>query len=113
MDDKEKEYKKAFKFIKRWSKAPSTLSYTIGYSAGNGDKEPAAKTYKYVLELEKDNSISYKEKLIVLDDFLEEMNKEERLKKMMVTSYYNNIKRYIKKSMKDVEEGIPVQTRRK
>lgn len=113
MFNEEKEYKNAFKFIKRWCKSPSTPSYTKGYSAGNADREPAAKTYNHILELEKDNSISYKEKLIVLDDFLEEMNKEEKLNKMMSTPFYNNIKSYIKKSMKDVEVGTPVQTRRK
>lgn len=113
MINKEKEYKEAFKCIKRFSKSPSTPSYTRGYSAGNADKEPASKTYNYILELEKDTSSDYKKKLIILDDFLEEKNKEQKLKKMMGTDYYNIIRSYIKKSMKDVEEGRQVQTRRK
>ena len=43
MIDKEKEYRNAFYFIKRWAKSPLTPSYTIGYSRGNADKEPAKK----------------------------------------------------------------------
>ncbi|PFP29429.1 hypothetical protein COJ96_11030 [Bacillus sp. AFS073361] len=114
MLDKEKEYKNAFYFLKRWSKSPLTPSYTRGYSAGLADKEPAQKTYDYIMSLDRDTSISHQEKLNLLYKFLEKTDAEESKKAaVMTTSFYRNIQSHIKREISNVEKGVPAQTRRK
>jgi hypothetical protein len=112
MIDREKEFRNAFYFLKRWAKSPLTPSYTRSYSAGNADREPARKTYDYILVLQ-DSSISFEEKLNLLYTFLEKANEEDRKRPFMGTDFYNKIQCYIRRSISDIEKGIPVQTRRK
>lgn len=111
--DKENEYKKVLSFLKRWTKSPSTPSYTRGYSAGNGDKEPAKKTYDYILLLGKDSTNTFEGKLNSLDKFLEEVLEEESNRPYMCSPFYSNIRTHIKREKRNIENGIPAQTRRK
>lgn len=112
MIDREKEFRKAFYFLKRWAKSPLTPSYTRGYSAGNADKKPARKTYDYILLLDNDTSISFEKKLNLLNTFLEKAD-EEQDKGFMGTSFYRDLLSYIRRSISNIEKGEPVQTRRK
>jgi len=111
--DREKEFRNAFYFLKRWSKSPLTPSYTIGYSRGLGDREPAQNCYDYILSLGKDSTISFEEKLNLLNMFLEKAIEEQREKPFMGSPFYCNIPSYIRISISNIEKGIPVQTRRK
>lgn len=43
MIDREKEFRNAFYFSKRWANSPLSPGYTRGYSAGNADRKPAKK----------------------------------------------------------------------
>jgi hypothetical protein len=110
--DREKEYRNAFYFLKRCAKSPLTPGYTIGYSAGLADEKPARKSYDYILLLGKDTSISFEEKLNMLNTFLEKAN-EEQCKGFMGTSFYRNLQSYIKRSISNIEKGEPVQTKRR
>ncbi|MBR7796984.1 hypothetical protein GT022_13105 [Agaribacter marinus] len=112
MIDREKEFRNAFYFSKRCAKSPLTPSYTIGYSRGNADKEPAKKVYDYILSLG-EKSISFEEKLNLLYKFLEQAEQEERNKRMMGTDFYSNIMTYIRISKRQIDNGEPVQTRRR
>jgi hypothetical protein len=111
--DKEKEYRNAFYFLKRWSKSPLTPSSTIGYGRGNADKEPAQKCYDYFISLSNDTSLSFQEKLDLIYKFLEKVNEEDKKKHMMGTHFYNNFQSYIRISFSNIEKGLPVQTRRR
>lgn len=112
MINKEAECRKAFYSMKRQSKSPLTPSYTRGYSAGLGDREPARKTYDYILLLGENTSINFEEKLSELYTFLENANEEERIKPMMGTSFYYNLQAYIRSSLRNIEKGEPVITSR-
>ncbi|MGG0788276.1 hypothetical protein ABE132_05990 [Peribacillus simplex] len=112
MIDREKEFRNAFYFLKRWAKSPLTPSYTRGYSAGLGHREPAQKTYDYILFLGKDTSSSFEEKVNLLFTFLEK-EKAEQGKGVMGSPFYNNLMTYIRISTKNIEKGESVQTRRR
>ncbi|MDL0428703.1 hypothetical protein ABEQ76_20620 [Bacillus velezensis] len=111
--DRKREFRNAFFFMKRWAKAPLLPSYTIGYSRGNADKEPAKLIYEYILSLQENSSITFEKKVDLLDTFLEKANQEQRGTYVMGTGMYNNFRSYIRRSLKDIEDGIPVQTRKK
>lgn len=112
MIDREKEFKNAFYFLKRWAKSPLTPSYTRSYSAGNADREPAKKVYDYILSLQK-SSTSFEEKVNLLNTFLEKADKEYGKRPFMGSAFYYNMRSYIRRSIKDIENGKHVQTRRK
>ncbi|RSK53660.1 hypothetical protein [Bacillus canaveralius] len=112
MKNREKEFRNAFYFIKRWAKSPLTPSYTIGYSAGNAHREPAKKTYDYILLLGKDSSNNFEEKVNLLYTFLEKKDQEQG-KGFMGTDFYRNLHSYIRRSRINIEKGEPVQTRRR
>ncbi|WP_062231486.1 hypothetical protein [Fictibacillus sp. FJAT-27399] len=113
MIDREKEFRNAFYYLKRWSKSPLTPSYTIGYSRGLSDKEPAQKCFDYILKLGKDSTISFEEKLNLLYEFLEKSNEEDKKRPLMGTDFYRNLQSYIRRSISSIEKGEPVQTRRR
>jgi hypothetical protein len=113
MNDKEKKYRKVFYFLKKWSESPLTPSYTNGYSRGRADREPAQKTYDYILSLDRDTSISFEEKLKSLYTFLEKTDEEERKRPLIGTGFYRNIQSHLKSEISNVEKGLPVRTRRK
>ncbi|WP_214482966.1 hypothetical protein [Bacillus sp. SM2101] len=110
--DKEMEFRKAFNFLKRSAKSPLTSSYTRGYTAGNAQREPSQKIYDYILELEKDASISFEEKISKLDIFLQKAEEEQRKKPLMGTPMNRDFRSYIKVTISNIEKGEPVQTRR-
>lgn len=113
MIDREKEYRKAFYFLKRCSKSPLTPSYTRSYSAGLGDREPARKTYDYISLLSKDANNSFEEKINLLNIFLQKTEEEERNLPQMGSSFYSMLQSYIRRSKSNIEKGEPVQTKRK
>lgn len=113
MINREQEFRNAFYFLKRWSKSPLTPSYTIGYSRGLADREPAQRCYDYILLLGKDSTISFEKKLNLLYTFLEKANEENRKRTMMGTAFYSILQSYIRSSIINIEKGEPVQTRRK
>ena len=113
MINREKEFRNAFYFLKRWAKSPLTSSYTIGYSRGLADREPAQRCYDYILLLGKDSTISFEEKLNLLYTFLEKANEENRKRTVMSTAFYSILQSYIRSSIINIEKGEPVQTRRK
>ncbi|MCA1213861.1 hypothetical protein LC728_05625 [Bacillus amyloliquefaciens] len=112
MINREKEFRNAFYFMKRYVKSPLTPSYTRGYSAGLADKEPAKKIYDYILLLGNDSSKSFEEKVNLLVAYLEMAEQEEQGKHYMGTGFYRTLQSYIKRSRSNIEKGKPVQTRR-
>lgn len=111
MLEREIQFRKSFYFLKRSAKSPTLPSYTYGYTAGLGDKEPAGHIYNYILELEGFKS-SFEFKIDCLENFLHAKNKEEAEKQMMRTGFYNMILSLITQARKNIKEGVPVQTRR-
>lgn len=111
MIDKEREkmFKKAFSFVVRSMKRPLYDSYTWGYTRGYADKEPAQKAYDYLLKLKEDSSYSFEEKLDVFYSFL----KSEYEKSNKSYSYYTQFLIYIPETKKQIDNGEPIQTKRK
>ncbi|QWH11946.1 hypothetical protein EXW38_11480 [Bacillus mycoides] len=110
MIDKEREkmFKKAFSFVQRSMKRPLYDSYTRGYTRGYSDKEPAQKAYDYLVQLKEDTSYNFEEKLDIFYSFLEKEYKNNE-----GYSYYNQFLIYIPETKKQIENGEPIQTRRK
>jgi hypothetical protein len=55
----------------------------------------------------------FEEKLHSLYTFLEKADEVQRKRPQFSTDFYRNIQLYIRKSLSDIEKGIPVQTKRK
>ncbi len=111
MYDREKEFKNAFYFCKRWANSPLTPSYTYGYSRGNADKEPAQKVYNYILTLQYDKKIDFESKIEKLNEFLIELDKNQP-QGFFGTNFYSGLISYIRRSKVDIENERSVQTRR-
>lgn len=110
MFEREKQFNNLFKTLRRWAKRPLYTSYTRGYTAGLGDREPARKTCEYISSLD-DSSISIEEKISLIYSFLESKGKEQRSRPGMGSPYYNNLLIYIRQSLKNIEHEKPVQTK--
>ncbi|HDR7704618.1 TPA: hypothetical protein QCX91_002203 [Bacillus thuringiensis] len=111
--ERDKEFRKAFFFLKRYIKSPLGITYTHGYSRGSADIEPAKEAYAYVLQLQEE-STSFEEKFNTLQDFLEkEYNERQEQRPSQNTGRYWDYIGYIKDSKRKIENGEPVQTRRK
>lgn len=108
----DKDYRKAFFFCKRWAKSPLTAGYTIGYSRGIADKEPAKIVYDYILFLQGEKIYDFKEKLDLLDSFLEKKDKEEDTETNFRSGFYKPIRHYINGTRINIKKGFPVQTKR-
>lgn len=111
MLNREKQFRNSFFFIKRSAKSPTLPSYTYGYTAGLADKEPAVYVYNYILEMQTNKS-SFEEKIASLEIYLHQRNKEEEQKEYKNTGFNNMILQLIKRAKEDINNGVPVQTKR-
>ncbi|MBU8759302.1 hypothetical protein KM901_08270 [Bacillus paralicheniformis] len=106
MIDRDKEYKKAFNMIKKWSKHWLTPSASRRYNAADTLKDPAKKTLEFITNL--DHSTSFEDKVHLLCGFLKEMNKEdERLR--IYSGFYRDNLSYLNKAIDTIQRGEPIE----
>lgn len=103
----EVEYRKAFKFHRRYAKHWLTSSAHRAHSNTLCMKEPAAKTLEFI-ELIDTKDKSYKEKFELLDKFYKEKDLNERRCKSMGSGYYFQCMQYNKKVFNNIANGEPV-----
>lgn len=104
MDFKEKEYRKAFMFYKRWANHWLTPSAHRAHSSTIGMKEPAQKTLDFINSIDTKEK-SYKEKYEQLNAFYIEQEQIQKNSKYMGTSYYFDCLQYHKKINDSISEG--------
>jgi hypothetical protein len=107
MIDKEKEYSKVFKLLKRWAKHWLTNSAHRAHSSTIGLRVPSENTLDFINLLDNEK-ITYKDKVQKLHDFCSEQNKKEQSQKLMGTGYYLDCLKFIESKVKSIESGEPV-----
>lgn len=106
-EQREKEYRKLFYFMKRWSKSPSNLTYTHGYTRGGADIQPAKRIYEFILELDGNKNISYVQKILDLLEFTASEYEKDNW-----NSFASGMKTEIRSQIKSIEKGNPSITKR-
>ncbi len=107
MIDNEAEYKKILLVQGKWAKHWLTNSANRNHSNTIGLKQPANKTLE-VINVIKDKDISYKEKVEKLIEFYTEEKQNAGNSKWSEADYYSECIGYIKRSINNIENGIPI-----
>ena len=100
MINKEAEYRKLFKFNKRWAKHWTLPNAHRSHSSTTIMKMPAKKTLEFIESIDV-KGVSYKEKVETLLNFYIERETD-------VSSYYFNLIQNTQSSIQTIEDGQPV-----
>lgn len=109
MFESEKEYKKLFKFIKKWSKHWTTSTAHRAHSRTQYMTDSAIKTLEYINSIDT-KSIRYQEKVILLKEFLklkseQEIENSKQLKRFLNEFYIDELN-FLEKNEKEIKSNI-------
>lgn len=105
MIDKEKECKKLFLYQRKYAKHWLTPSAHRAHSSTTFMIDPANKTLEKISNLNKNDRLSFYEKIIVLMKFYIEMDTQEKqVSNRMYNRYYFECYRYLENEMKKIEK---------
>jgi hypothetical protein len=107
MFDIENEYKRAFRFQKRWAKHWTTMSAHRAHSSTQSMRDPAQITYDYIISIDT-KGYTFKEKFELLNKFFLIKNEEETKKQTSRNGYYREAVGYNDIALRAIENGESV-----